>query len=126
MYRKIAILAACMIVSQAAIAADGPGVSGVWMRGDGNARVRIAPCGKQLCATNLWIKDTSKGEAVGDRLIMTLKQESSNELKGEAYDPKRKLTYAMTIKVTDSGLVTRGCVVGGLICKDVRWTPAKR
>ncbi len=37
-------------------------IHGVWTRGDGNARVRIAACGPSLCATNVWIEDTSGGE----------------------------------------------------------------
>lgn len=28
-------------------------IHGVWTRGDGNARVRIAACGPSLCATNV-------------------------------------------------------------------------
>jgi len=44
---------------------------GIWMRDDGNAKVSIAPCGQQLCATNLWIGDNSKGEQAGDKLIIT-------------------------------------------------------
>jgi uncharacterized protein (DUF2147 family) len=45
---------------------------GAWMRDDRNARVPIAPCGSELCATSIWIEDTSKGEEVGDRLIISL------------------------------------------------------
>ena len=98
---------------------------GVWMRDDGNAKVSIAPCGQQLCATNLWIRDTSKGEQPGDKLIMTLRPASGNALRGTAYDPKRKITYSMTMRRTERGLTTRGCIAGGLICKDVNWAPAK-
>ena len=98
---------------------------GIWMRDDGNARVSIAPCGKQLCATNLWIRDTSNGEQPGDRLIMTLKPKSGQVLVGQAYDPKRKLTYSMTLTVTPGGLLTRGCIVGGLVCKNTGWKAAK-
>ena len=47
-------------------------IEGKWMRGDGNALVRIAPCGSKTCVTNLWIGDTSKGERVGDQLLMSL------------------------------------------------------
>ena len=101
------------------------GSRGVWMRDDGNARVSIAPCGQQLCATNLWIRDTSKGEQPGDKLIMTLKPASQGSLAGKAYDPKRNRTYSMTLKVTNGGLTTRGCMAAGLICRDVHWTPAK-
>ncbi|TAM98298.1 MAG: DUF2147 domain-containing protein [Rhizobiaceae bacterium] len=98
---------------------------GVWMRDDGNARVRIAPCGSKLCATNLWIKDTSKGEEVGDRLVMSLGRKSDTELDGTAYDPKRDKTYAITVIVGSNSLTMRGCILGGLLCKDVNWTPVK-
>ena len=124
--RTIALFpAAIVLLPQLAIADALSDASGVWMRGDGNARVRIAPCGQNLCATNLWIGDTSKGEAVGDKLVMTLKPASDNTLKGTAYDPKRDMTYSMTLRVTGKGLTTRGCIIGGLICKNVSWAPAK-
>jgi uncharacterized protein (DUF2147 family) len=107
-------------------AGDRPDPRGVWLRDDGNARVRIAPCGAgAVCATNLWIRDTSKGEAVGDRLVMTLAPRSATTLAGKAYDPKRKLTYSITVDVREDRLTTRGCVAGGLLCRDVSWTPAK-
>jgi uncharacterized protein (DUF2147 family) len=99
--------------------------SGVWLRDDGNARVQIAPCGENICATNLWIGDTSKGEAAGDRLVMSLKPKSADTLSGTAYDAKRDRTYSITVRVSDSSLLTRGCILGGVLCRDVHWKPAK-
>lgn len=98
--------------------------SGIWMRGDGNARVQIAPCGSNICATNVWIKDTSGGEEVGDQLVMTLAPKSANTLTGTAYDAKRERSYSMTMRVSKTGLVTRGCILGGALCKSVNWKPA--
>lgn len=95
--------------------------SGVWMRDDGNARVRIAPCGGNICATNLWIGDTSKGEEAGDRLVMSLKPKTSDTLAGTAYDVKRDKTYSITVQVSGKALVTRGCILGGMLCKNVHW-----
>jgi len=120
-----ALLCAALLMPQFAFANQWADVRGVWMRDDGNARVSIAPCGQQLCATNLWIRDTSKGEEAGDKLIMTLKPKSGQVLVGHAYDPKRKLTYSMTLTVTPAGLSTRGCMVGGLVCKNTGWKAAK-
>ena len=114
------LLGAALLSSPATAA--GNDTHGVWMRGDGNARVRIAPCGAALCATNLWVRDKNGGEEVGDRLVMTVKPRDTGTLEGKAFDPKRKLNYSIRIKVSDAGLVTRGCIVGGLLCKDVRWT----
>lgn len=108
-----------------AFAASAPDPSGIWNRGDGNAKVRIAPCGSNICATNVWIKDTSGGEAVGDKLVMTLKPKSADTLAGKAFDAKRSLTYAIQLKVAGKSLVTRGCVVGGLVCKSVNWSRAR-
>jgi len=119
------LLLAAMFLTTTAHAAQEADPRGVWMREDGNARVRIAPCGDAMCATNLWIKDTSKGEEVGDKLIMTLKPESPTTLAGEAYDPKRGKSYAIKVIVGDDSLTTRGCIVAGMLCKNVSWTPAK-
>jgi uncharacterized protein (DUF2147 family) len=118
------LLGVMMLASAPVLAQGQADPSGVWMRDDGNARVRIAPCGSDICATNLWIGDTSKGEEVGDVLVMKLKPKSANELSGNAYDPKRDRNYAMTLRVAGDSLVTRGCVLGGIICRDVNWTPA--
>lgn len=114
-----AVLAAS--ITAPAVAA-GPDPMGVWMRDDGNARVRMAPCGEDICATNLWIKDTSGGEDVGDKLIMSVTPKGTDTLAGKAYDPKRNLTYSMEIKVSPSSLDTRGCVIGGLVCRNVSWS----
>ena len=37
-------------------AAGDPSFYGHWARGDGNARIQIAPCGKARCVTNTWIR----------------------------------------------------------------------
>ena len=56
---------------------------------------------------------------------MTLKAKSADTLTGKAYDAKRSMTYAIQLKVAGQGLVTRGCVVGGLVCKSVNWSRAR-
>jgi uncharacterized protein (DUF2147 family) len=96
---NIGILAAIIAVMTTASASASPeGVIGSWSRGDGNARVRIAPCGSALCATNTWIRDESGGEHVGDRLVMKVSGDGAS-LSGAAYDTQRKLSYNLEIKV---------------------------
>jgi uncharacterized protein (DUF2147 family) len=99
-----------------------PEINGVWARGDGNAHVRIAPCGADLCAVNIWVKDTSKGEAVGDTLVMMVKPQAPGRYTGTAYDRKRKLTVSMDISVEPKRLKSRGCMLGGLACRSVSWS----
>lgn len=120
-------IAVCVLILTCllSISAQAGDPDGIWARDDGNARVKIAPCGSKLCATNLWIKDTSKGEEVGDRLIMSLERKSDTELSGSAFDPKRDRTYSMTLIIGKNELTTRGCIIGGLLCRDVNWAPAQ-
>jgi uncharacterized protein (DUF2147 family) len=117
----LAASAMMLFAVPAAGAQQSPDLSGVWLRDDGNARVQIAPCGDNICATNLWIGDTSKGEAPGDRLVMSLKTKSADTLAGTAYDSKRDKTYSITVRVSDTSLVT----LGGILCKDVHWKHAQ-
>ncbi len=125
MMRKTMLIALGLSVAPVLPAlANSADPSGVWLRDDGNARVRIAPCGSNICATNVWIKDTSGGEEVGDRLVLTLKPEGVDSLKGEAFDPKRNRRFAMTLTVKPDSLSTRGCIIG-VLCKTVNWTPAQ-
>jgi uncharacterized protein (DUF2147 family) len=121
---RVAALSVVSFIGCTALAAQERNPDGVWLRDDGNARVRIAPCGSKICATNLWIRDTSKGEEVGDRLVMTLNRKSDTKLAGTAYDPKRDRSYAITVIVGRDSLTTRGCILGGLLCRDVNWAPA--
>jgi uncharacterized protein (DUF2147 family) len=118
------IFATILFMANPAIAQDAADPSGVWLRDDGNARVQIAPCGPDICATNLWIGDTSKGEEPGDKLVMSLEPQSADTLAGTAYDPKRDRRYSITLQVAERALVTRGCILGGVLCRDVGWTAA--
>ena len=110
----------CLVLAQMAGAAAAD-MHGVWMRDDGNARVRIAPCGDKTCATNVWIRDRSKGEAPGDQLIMSVKRSSDTEFSGTAYDPKRGMSYSVDVTVGKQTMKTRGCVLARLLCKTVGW-----
>ncbi len=50
------ILTISMMTVLFSFSAHAAEINGNWARGDGNARVRIAGCGKDICATNTWIK----------------------------------------------------------------------
>ena len=115
------LLLALIVACPSAAGAASTTLDGTWLRDDGNARVRIAPCGDKICATNLWIGDTSTGEAAGDKLVMTLARQPDGTFSGSAYDAKRDWTYSMTITAAPGALTTRGCIVGRLICRDVNW-----
>jgi uncharacterized protein (DUF2147 family) len=122
--RKFTLAAALVLAISPAFAQSGPDYGdalGNWSRDDGNAKVRLAPCGAALCATNTWIKDPASSEKVGDRLEMTLRPSGAQSWKGTAYDPQRQKTYDMTMSLKGGKLNTRGCLLT-VLCKNVGWT----
>lgn len=116
---------ALSFVISSPVSASNDGIVGNWARGDGNARVRIAPCGEALCAINTWIRDPASDEHVGDRLVMKVSGNGSS-MAGTAYDPQRNLSYSLAINFGQSSMQTRGCVLAGIVCKSISWTRVSR
>jgi uncharacterized protein (DUF2147 family) len=121
-YAALGLGLACLPVSAAQALADANPAMGLWARGDGIAEVKVAPCGDNLCATNTWIKSGVTNEKVGDVLVMTVKPESGSSFRGEAFDPQRNMRFKMTLDVKGDSMTTRGCVLGGILCKSVSWS----
>ncbi len=121
------VLAATGVVMAGADAGaiSGASITGAWMRTDGNLRIAVEPCGERFCAVSTWIKDPGKGEAVGDRLVMTLQPRDPVRLAGEAFDEKRGLKYSMLISVGQDAMTTQGCVLSGVICRTMSWTRSR-
>ncbi|MBS0249103.1 MAG: DUF2147 domain-containing protein [Proteobacteria bacterium] len=120
--RLIAVaLAAVYVAGFAPAAATNNDIFGTWLRDDGDARVRVTPCGYAICAINLWIRDPKKqGEKVGDRLEFRIKPDGKG-WSGKAYDPQRKLTFSATLSAEGETMTTKGCMVAGLICRTTTW-----
>ena len=97
--------------------------TGKWNRDDGGSKITIQPCGKSFCAVNTFIRDPKSEEKVGDVLVMTL-QDKGSELGGTAFDKRRNKSYNLTVSVKNAAMTTRGCILGGLLCKGIAWTRA--
>ena len=119
-----ATLALPLLVTSGALAfaSDAQTPLGLWARGDGIARVKIQPCGNDLCAINTWIKPGVTDERIGDRLVLSIKAENGGRWAGEAFDPKRHLRFDMSFDVDGASMQSHGCVLGGLLCKSMGWT----
>jgi len=103
--------------------ADAPSPLGFWARGDGIAKVKIEACGTDLCAINTWIRPGTKDEKVSDKLVMSVKPTGPATWSGKAFDPQRHLNYRLTMTMMgQNNMTTKGCILGGLICKNVAWT----
>ena len=118
-----ALLTSATLVGIApAIANAEPSPFGMWARGDGKAKVRIERCGADLCAINTWIREGTGDEKAGDKLVMSVKPAGIGRWSGTAFDPQRDMSYRLTMTVHETTMTTRGCIVAGLLCKDMGWT----
>ena len=115
---RILVIAFALSASSAHAAGD---LMGAWQRGDGIARVKVAPCGKVICMTNTYIRPDVTDEKVGERLEFDVKS-SGTDLAGTVLDPKTGKSYSATIVVNGDRMSTRGCILGGVICKSTEWT----
>ena len=123
MLRMAAALAALLTIggNGASLASEAP-LLGDWARGDGKTRIHVASCGAAICARNTWVRGGVSGEKVGDRLILRLKLAGAGHWSGNAFDPQRSQTYAMSVRVVDKRMTTRGCVMNGFVCESMNWT----
>jgi uncharacterized protein (DUF2147 family) len=119
--KSLILTAAIFVLGYVGIAKAGD-IDGQWARGDGNAKVRIAPCGPDVCAVNTWIKPGTSKEKAGDKLVMTIKPGGDGVYSGTAFDPQRDMTYKLTVTVNGDKMTTRGCIVAGILCKGIDWT----
>jgi uncharacterized protein (DUF2147 family) len=122
---KTSLLIASAIALGAVGIAQAADINGDWARSDGKAKVKIAKCGADICATNTWIKPGTPSEKAGDVLVMKIEKVSDNTYSGSAFDPQRDMSYKITLDVGDSKMTSKGCVLGGLLCKGVGWTRIK-
>lgn len=116
------LVAAASLLSSAGLAAAEPTPFGLWARDDGKAKVRVERCGSDLCAVNTWIRQGTRGEKAGDKLVMSVKPEDPGHWSGTAFDPQRDMTYRLTLTIEGKSMWTEGCVLAGVVCKEMGWT----
>ena len=102
-------------------AATAQEVVGTWERDTGASRVRFSKCGDALCGSLSWLKDTNGPAKVGQRIFYDMKPNGANKWSGSAFNPEDSKTYSGTMTLSGGTLTTAGCVMGGLICRSVKW-----
>ena len=137
--RALLFAAFLIILSAPARAAD---PTGVWRTGDGQARIRIRPCGAAICGTIVWLRepidpltkrphvddknaDPSKRQrrVMGLRLF-EMRPRGDGTWSGPIYNADDGKTYDASITLTGpSNLTVRGCV--GPFCGADNWTKSK-
>ncbi len=98
-------------------------IVGTWQRSNGESRIRMAPCGGAVCGVITWLKTPGKSDAkVGQQVFYDMKPSGAGAWEGSAFNPEDGRTYAGKASVSGSSMTTKGCVLGGIICKSVSWS----
>ncbi|HEV7339200.1 MAG TPA: DUF2147 domain-containing protein [Bosea sp. (in: a-proteobacteria)] len=97
-------------------------VTGTWLRDSGASKVRLAKCGDAVCGTISWLKDSSGPAKLGQRIFYDMKPSGAGKWSGSAFNPEDGKTYSGTMTLSGDTLTTAGCVMGGLICRSVKWS----
>ena len=135
----LAIVFAFALALLVPIAVSAADATGEWLIEDGDARVRIAPCGADLCGTVAWIKEGSptvdvnnpdpakrSRPLIGSEVLLGLKPSGTSEWTGSLYDAENGRTYVGKLTIVDERHIkVAGCVLGGLICETQTWTRTK-
>jgi uncharacterized protein (DUF2147 family) len=120
-----ALLAALAIVAASAAGAA-PGVTGIWARDDGAAKIRFSPCGGDaVCGFLAWKRDPDGAGRIGEEVFFDMKPRGENAWAGSAFNPEDGRRYSGKMTLSGDHLITAGCVLGGLICKSFGWTRAR-
>ncbi len=116
--------AALAAVFSAALAfpAAASDIVGNWQRSDGTSRIRMSPCGDAVCGHITWLRTPGASPAkVGQRVFSNMKQDGAG-WSGSAFNPEDGKTYTGKATVSGGSMTTKGCALGGLICKSVSWS----
>ncbi len=113
-------------------AASAVPIEGRWQNPKDSVIIDVAPCGSGTwCGRVSWASPKAKADArkggtqrlVGTRLLSGLKPNGAGGWKGRAYLPKRNMHATALVHAAGGRImVVKGCLVGGLVCKEQRWT----
>lgn len=126
---KILLLAA--IASLATAPAAASGLEGSWTNPARSITVKIGPCGATQCGRVTSASAKAKADAayggteplVGIELISGIERAGPGRWRADIFVPDQNIHSSGELALTGPNrMAVRGCVIGGLICKDQVWT----
>ena len=123
------LLAAMCVFSMSA--SEAQSLLDEWWTPGFSARVKLQPCGAELCGTIVWAWDdqpagaSDKRGLVGQRIIIGMKSDAPVNGKpprhsGSIYNPEDGQTYKATLQLkTANTVIVNGCVL--FICREQIW-----
>ena len=133
------VVLAAVLLTAAAGSAHAADPYGIWLTGDGQARIRVDRCGGNLCGTIVWLRqpiDAATGRPeVDDKnpdprrrtrpilglRIFSMAPTADGAWSGSIYNADDGQTYRASVTSrSPSTLTVRGCA--GPFCGDDTWT----
>jgi uncharacterized protein (DUF2147 family) len=135
---RTALLAVIPLILAGSAHAAEP-IAGTWLTDDGEALIRIAPCGAAMCGKIAKILKQKPGSRMVDganpdpqlrsrpivgTAILTDLVDAGALWKGRIYNPDTGKSYAAKVQRTSAGaLKVEGCVA--FLCKGPTWQPVR-
>ena len=92
---------------------------GVWLTEEKEGKVRIEPCGGNLCGYSV----DAKSNANGEQVLINMRPGTDRKWSGRIHDPSSGSTYDSTIAMKGTTqLRVQGCAFGGMFCGGQTWT----
>ncbi len=92
---------------------------GVWLTEEKEGKVRIEPCGPNLCGYSVDARSNRNGEQV----LINMKPGKDQKWSGRIHDPNTGGNYDSTIALRGPDtLRVQGCAFGGMFCGGQTWT----
>ena len=128
MMKTVAFLASLVL---AASPASAQALEGQWTNYKKNVVVQVERCGAAYCGRVVQASEKAKAKArkggtanlVGTQILTGLTPVGGGKFRGRAFVPKRNIHATATVRqVSDDVMQVQGCVLGGLLCDNERWT----
>jgi uncharacterized protein (DUF2147 family) len=92
---------------------------GVWLTEEKEGKVRIEPCGGNLCGYSV----DAKSNANGEQVLINMRPAADHKWSGRIHDPNSGSTYDSTIAMKGTTqLRVQGCAFGGMFCGGQTWS----
>jgi uncharacterized protein (DUF2147 family) len=105
-------------VAPTAVVADPNSPVGIWLTEEKEGKVRIEPCGSNLCGYSV----DSTSNANGEQVLINMKPDKDQKWSGRIHDPNTGSNYDSTIALKGKDeLRVQGCAFGGMFCGGQTW-----
>ena len=128
MWKPMSLIAVALF---AATPASAQQLEGWWTNPKGTVVIKVERCGPAYCGRVIHATAKARENArksgtpqlIGTRILTGLKPIGEGRYRGQAFVPRHKVRGTATVRqISRDVMQVQGCVVGGMLCDNERWT----